>query len=156
MSEDDRAHMHHALRIAARGLGSVWPNPAVGCVIVQQGRIVGRGWTQPGGRPHAETRALAQAGQGRYGLCHAGTMRSSRQNAALRRGADCSGCDTGGDSADRSRCKGGGQGSCHAAGGRNCGHGKYPFTRSPCRECWLSEEDHARSSFCYLEAGSDP
>jgi diaminohydroxyphosphoribosylaminopyrimidine deaminase / 5-amino-6-(5-phosphoribosylamino)uracil reductase len=46
----------------ARGLGRVWPNPAVGCVIVKDGRIVGRGWTQPGGRPHAETEALAQAG----------------------------------------------------------------------------------------------
>lgn len=54
--------MAHALRLAARGLGNVWPNPAVGCVLVNQGRIVGRGWTQPGGRPHAETRALAQAG----------------------------------------------------------------------------------------------
>ena len=54
--------MAHALRIAARGLGHVWPNPAVGCVIVKDGVIVGRGWTQPGGRPHAETMALAQAG----------------------------------------------------------------------------------------------
>ena len=54
--------MAHALRLAARGLGNVWPNPAVGCVIVAQGRIVGRGWTQPGGRPHAEAVALAQAG----------------------------------------------------------------------------------------------
>lgn len=54
--------MAHALRLAARGLGSVWPNPAVGCVIVKDGQIVGRGWTQPGGRPHAETRALEQAG----------------------------------------------------------------------------------------------
>src|SRR5439155_15830168 len=44
-------------------LGSVAPNPAVGCVIVgADGRIVGRGQTQPGGRPHAETVALAQAG----------------------------------------------------------------------------------------------
>jgi len=59
---EDEAHMAHALRLAARGLGSVWPNPAVGCVIVREGRIVGRGWTQPGGRPHAEARALAQAG----------------------------------------------------------------------------------------------
>ena len=55
-------HMAHALRIAARGLGHVWPNPAVGCVLVKDGRIIGRGWTQPGGRPHAETMALAQAG----------------------------------------------------------------------------------------------
>ncbi len=51
-----------ALGLARRGLGRVWPNPAVGCVIVKSGRIVGRGWTQPGGRPHAETVALAQAG----------------------------------------------------------------------------------------------
>jgi diaminohydroxyphosphoribosylaminopyrimidine deaminase / 5-amino-6-(5-phosphoribosylamino)uracil reductase len=54
--------MAHALRLAARGLGNVWPNPAVGCVIVKDGLIVGRGWTQPGGRPHAEVRALEQAG----------------------------------------------------------------------------------------------
>ncbi len=51
-----------ALSLGQRGQGNVWPNPAVGCVIVDKGRIVGRGWTQPGGRPHAETQALAQAG----------------------------------------------------------------------------------------------
>jgi diaminohydroxyphosphoribosylaminopyrimidine deaminase/5-amino-6-(5-phosphoribosylamino)uracil reductase len=51
-----------ALALAARGLGNVWPNPAVGCVVVRDGRIVGRGWTQPGGRPHAESMALQQAG----------------------------------------------------------------------------------------------
>jgi diaminohydroxyphosphoribosylaminopyrimidine deaminase / 5-amino-6-(5-phosphoribosylamino)uracil reductase len=51
-----------ALSLARRGLGSTWPNPAVGCVLVNAGRIVGRGWTQPGGRPHAERVALAQAG----------------------------------------------------------------------------------------------
>lgn len=59
---DDLRHMAHALRLARRGLGNVWPNPAVGCVIVKEGRVVGRGWTQPGGRPHAEPVALAQAG----------------------------------------------------------------------------------------------
>jgi diaminohydroxyphosphoribosylaminopyrimidine deaminase/5-amino-6-(5-phosphoribosylamino)uracil reductase len=58
----DDLHMAHALGLAARGLGRTWPNPAVGCVIVRQGRILGRGWTQPGGRPHAERRALDQAG----------------------------------------------------------------------------------------------
>ncbi len=58
----DEGHMAHALRLAARGLGNVWPNPAVGCVLVKDGLIVGRGWTQPGGRPHAEARALQQAG----------------------------------------------------------------------------------------------
>ena len=61
-AEADRAHMRHALALGARGLGQTWPNPAVGCVIVKDNRIVGRGWTQPGGRPHAEVRALAQAG----------------------------------------------------------------------------------------------
>ena len=58
--------MRVALGLAHRGLGSVWPNPAVGCVIVAEGAgmpvIVGRGWTQPGGRPHAESVALSQAG----------------------------------------------------------------------------------------------
>ena len=51
-----------ALALGRRGQGQVWPNPAVGCVLVRQGRIVGRGWTQPGGRPHAEVVALTQAG----------------------------------------------------------------------------------------------
>jgi diaminohydroxyphosphoribosylaminopyrimidine deaminase / 5-amino-6-(5-phosphoribosylamino)uracil reductase len=54
--------MQTALTLARRGLGNVWPNPAVGCVIVKDGRVVGRGWTQPGGRPHAETEALTRAG----------------------------------------------------------------------------------------------
>ncbi|MBW8268532.1 bifunctional diaminohydroxyphosphoribosylaminopyrimidine deaminase/5-amino-6-(5-phosphoribosylamino)uracil reductase RibD [Caldovatus sp. SYSU G05006] len=54
--------MRAALALARRGLGNAWPNPAVGCVLVRDGRVVGRGWTQPGGRPHAETEALARAG----------------------------------------------------------------------------------------------
>lgn len=62
IAPDDLRHMDHALRLARRGLGNVWPNPAVGCVIVAAGRIVGRGWTQPGGRPHAERMALDMAG----------------------------------------------------------------------------------------------
>jgi len=53
--------MRYALNLAQRGLGQVWPNPAVGCVLVRSGVIVGRGWTQPGGRPHAEVKALAYA-----------------------------------------------------------------------------------------------
>lgn len=55
--------MAHALSLAARGLGRTWPNPSVGCVIINDGRVVGRGHTQPGGRPHAEVVALAQAGR---------------------------------------------------------------------------------------------
>ena len=58
----DRAAMQAALALARRGLGAVWPNPAVGCVIVNDGQVVGRGWTQPGGRPHGETEALRRAG----------------------------------------------------------------------------------------------
>ncbi len=54
--------MQAALALARRGLGNTWPNPAVGCVLVKDGRVVGRGWTQPGGRPHAETEALHRAG----------------------------------------------------------------------------------------------
>lgn len=55
--------MRAALSLAARHLGQTWPNPAVGCVIVDAaGHVVGRGSTQPGGRPHAETEALAMAG----------------------------------------------------------------------------------------------
>jgi len=56
--------MRTALLLAERGLGSVAPNPAVGCVITDaEGLVVGRGWTQPGGRPHAETEALRMAGE---------------------------------------------------------------------------------------------
>ena len=58
----DAAWMATCLRLAARGLGNAWPNPAVGCVVVKDGRCVGRGWTQPGGRPHAEPEALNRAG----------------------------------------------------------------------------------------------
>lgn len=56
-----------ALSLGRRGQGTCWPNPSVGCVIVRDGRIVGRGWTQPGGRPHAEPIALAQAGEAAQG-----------------------------------------------------------------------------------------
>src|SRR5436305_8732634 len=62
LGPSDTALMGSALGLARRGLGNVWPNPPVGCVIVRDGRAVGRGWTQPGGRPHAETEALARAG----------------------------------------------------------------------------------------------
>ena len=55
--------MRAALALARRGLGTVWPNPAVGCVLVKRGRVIGRGWTQPGGRPHGETEALRRAGE---------------------------------------------------------------------------------------------
>ena len=62
VDDRDLAHMRAALALARRGLGNTWPNPAVGCVIVKDGHVRGRGWTQRGGRPHAETEALARAG----------------------------------------------------------------------------------------------
>jgi len=58
----DFRFMQLALALGRRGLGRTWPNPAVGAVIVKDGVIVGRGWTQPGGRPHAEVEALRRAG----------------------------------------------------------------------------------------------
>jgi diaminohydroxyphosphoribosylaminopyrimidine deaminase/5-amino-6-(5-phosphoribosylamino)uracil reductase len=62
----DRRFMALALALGRRGLGRTWPNPAVGAVIVRTDAaspvIIGRGWTQPGGRPHAEVEALARAG----------------------------------------------------------------------------------------------
>src|SRR3954449_798518 len=56
-----------ALTLGRRGLGNAWPNPAVGAVVVKDGMVVGRGWTQPGGRPHAEVEALRGAAEAARG-----------------------------------------------------------------------------------------
>lgn len=58
----DQRFMQLALALGRRGQGRTWPNPAVGAVVVKNGVILGRGWTQPGGRPHAEPEALQRAG----------------------------------------------------------------------------------------------
>ncbi len=63
----DRRFMQLALTLGQRGLGRSWPNPAVGAVVVNDGVVVGRGWTQPGGRPHAEPEALQRAGEAARG-----------------------------------------------------------------------------------------
>ncbi len=60
---DDARWMGVALTLAERTRGRTAPNPNVGCVIVHDGRMVGRGWTRAGGRPHAEAVALEQAGE---------------------------------------------------------------------------------------------
>jgi len=65
--EEDARFMELALALGRRGLGTTWPNPAVGAVIVKNGVIIGRGWTQPSGRPHAETQALKRAGKAAEG-----------------------------------------------------------------------------------------
>jgi len=59
--------MSYALRLGRRAMGTTAENPNVGCVIVRDGRVLGIGWTQPGGRPHAETEALAMSGDGARG-----------------------------------------------------------------------------------------
>jgi diaminohydroxyphosphoribosylaminopyrimidine deaminase/5-amino-6-(5-phosphoribosylamino)uracil reductase len=63
----DQRFMQLALALGRRGLGRTWPNPAVGAVVVKDGVIVGRGWTQPGGRPHGEPEALKRAGEAARG-----------------------------------------------------------------------------------------
>ncbi len=66
-SAADHAFMDHALRLGRRQLGLTFPNPAVGCVLAKDGIVVGRGATQPGGRPHGETTAIAHAGEAARG-----------------------------------------------------------------------------------------
>lgn len=63
----DERFMQLAFALGQRTLGRTWPNPAVGAVVVKDGIVIGRGWTQPGGRPHAETEALKRAGKAAQG-----------------------------------------------------------------------------------------
>jgi diaminohydroxyphosphoribosylaminopyrimidine deaminase/5-amino-6-(5-phosphoribosylamino)uracil reductase len=63
----DRRWMDYAARLGRRALGTTAENPPVGCVIVKEDRVIGVGWTRPGGRPHAETEALAMAGEAARG-----------------------------------------------------------------------------------------
>ena len=81
--------MGAALGLAARGRGRTSPNPNVGCIIVQGDRVVGRGWTQPGGRPHAEAQALAEAGEAARDATVYTTLEPCAHGSA--RGPDCSG-----------------------------------------------------------------
>jgi diaminohydroxyphosphoribosylaminopyrimidine deaminase/5-amino-6-(5-phosphoribosylamino)uracil reductase len=68
MSVSDEDHMAQALQLARRGLGLTWPNPSVGSIVVApSGEILSRGWTAPGGRPHAEAIALERAGNSARG-----------------------------------------------------------------------------------------
>jgi len=63
MNDLHEKYMRRALVLARRGLGKTGPNPAVGCVIVREGVIVGEGWHKKAGTPHAEVHALAEAGE---------------------------------------------------------------------------------------------
>ncbi len=77
-----------AIALAARGRGRTAPNPNVGCILVSDGRVVGRGWTQPGGRPHAEAMALDQAGEAARGATAYVTLEPCAHQSA--RGPACS------------------------------------------------------------------
>ncbi len=83
----DDGWMGAALALADRGRGRTAPNPNVGCVIVGDGRVVGRGWTQPGGRPHAEAMALAEAGDRARGATAYVTLEPCAHDSA--RGPAC-------------------------------------------------------------------
>lgn len=80
--------MGAALALAERGRGRTAPNPNVGCVIVRDGIVVGRGWTQPGGRPHAEAMALAEAREKSRGATMFVTLEPCAHESA--RGPACS------------------------------------------------------------------
>lgn len=79
--------MAAAIALSQRGRGLTYPNPSVGCVIVKAGIVIGRGWTQPGGRPHAEAMALAQAGDAAQGATAYVTLEPCAQPG---RGPACS------------------------------------------------------------------
>ena len=78
---EDAEHMRHALGLAALGLNTTDPNPRVGCVLVRDGRVVGEGWHERAGGPHAEVCALQSVGDSARGATP-----MSRWNPALRRG----------------------------------------------------------------------
>jgi diaminohydroxyphosphoribosylaminopyrimidine deaminase/5-amino-6-(5-phosphoribosylamino)uracil reductase len=106
----DRRFMQLALTLGRRGLGRTWPNPAVGAVVVKDGVIVGRGWTQPGGRPHAEPEALRRAGEAARGATLYVTLEP---------------CSHFGPQSAGSRA-----GTCKAACGRHCRRGRALRRRS--------------------------
>ena len=66
-ARSDADWMRAAIALAERGRALSSPNPSVGCVLVRDGRVIGRGWTAPGGRPHGEAMALDQAGNAARG-----------------------------------------------------------------------------------------
>ena len=86
--DSDARWMGAALALGERGAGQTAPNPPVGCVIVHTGRVIGRGWTQPGGRPHAEAMALAHAGDAARGATAYVTLEPCAHDSA--RGPACS------------------------------------------------------------------
>ena len=87
--ETDGRWMDAAIALGERGRGRTAPNPNVGCLIVRDGAVVGRGWTQAGGRPHAEAMALEQAGEAASGAAVFVTLEPCAHDSA--RGPPCAG-----------------------------------------------------------------
>lgn len=79
--------MAAAIALSLRGRPLAAPNPNVGCILVKQGQLIGRGWTQAGGRPHAEAVALAQAGAAAQGATVYATLEPCAHESA--RGPSC-------------------------------------------------------------------
>jgi diaminohydroxyphosphoribosylaminopyrimidine deaminase / 5-amino-6-(5-phosphoribosylamino)uracil reductase len=88
-NSDDARWLGAAARLAARGVPLSRPNPAVGAILVKDGKVVARGWTQPGGRPHAEAVALAAAAEAARGATLYVTLEPCAH--ASGRGPDCAG-----------------------------------------------------------------
>ena len=87
--EADSRWLAAAARLATRGIPLSRPNPSVGALLVNQGKVIARGWTQPGGRPHAEAVALAAAGEQARGATLYVTLEPCAH--ASQRGPDCAG-----------------------------------------------------------------
>jgi len=90
--EADSRWLAAAARLATRGIPLSRPNPSVGALLVKQGKVIARGWTQPGGRPHAEAVALAAAGEQARGATLYVTLEPCAH--ASPRGPDCAGLVT--------------------------------------------------------------
>ena len=158
-SPHDERFMDLALALGRRGLGNAWPNPAVGAVVVDAAGdapvIVGRGWTQPGGRPHAEVEALARAGTRARGATLYVTLEPCSHHGQTPPCADA--IIAAGIarvvSADRgSQSGGGGGGPCAAARPRHRGRGRPARSGGQGRPCRPFPPGAGRASPCDLEA----
>ena len=85
---DDADWMAAAIALSRRGRPDAAPNPNVGCLLVRDGKLVGRGWTRPGGRPHAEAVAIAAAGEAARGATAYVSLEPCAHSSA--RGPACS------------------------------------------------------------------
>ena len=142
MTDDlDRRFLAAAIRLGAGALGTTWPNPAVGAIVVKDGAVVGRGRTAPGGRPHAEPLALCEAGEAARGA----TLYVSLEPCAHQgRAGPCADAII---AAGRARVvaaiadpdpRVAGQGFAAAAGGGRRGRDRAPRERGAARACRAS------------------